>query len=200
MEHAKKPAKKKEIIVAITGASGSAYAKRLIEELYKSRDVNTYVLVSNTGKTVYRMEIGQDIEKDLPESIKIYNEQDFSVPFISGSHMFYAMVVVPCSMSTLASIAHGTGINIIHRTADVCLKEKRKLILVPRETPLNMVHLKNMMICAGMGATIMPAMPGFYNAPKTVSDIVNFMVSRIMDHLEITHDLMTRWKEPPPNA
>ncbi len=183
----------RNVIVAITGASGAPYAKKLIQELYKTKNIKASVLISEIGQRVYEIETGNNIAKDLPENIKLYGEKDITFPFISGSNKFYAMVIVPCSMATLAAIAHGTGSNIIHRTADVCLKEKRKLILVPRETPLNITHIRNMLICAEMGAIIMPAMPGFYNSPKSLSDIINFMVSRILDHLEIRNHLIKRW-------
>ncbi len=181
------------VIVAVTGASGAPYAKKLIEELSKIEYVKTSVLVSEVGRKVYEIETGSYIEKDLPGDVKLYSEKDISFPFISGSNKFHAMVVVPCSMATLAAIAHGTGSNIIHRTADVCLKEKRRLILVPRETPLSVSHIRNMLICAEMGVIVMPAMPGFYNSPDSLSDIINFMVARILDHLGINNHLSKRW-------
>ncbi|SFM90081.1 UbiX family flavin prenyltransferase [Thermodesulforhabdus norvegica] len=183
----------REIIVGITGASGAVYARRLIEELASYRDVVLHVIASSAGRYVYEFEIGEDISKDLPDGVRFYQAGDFTAPFVSGSHRFNAMVVVPCTMATMAAIASGTGRNIIHRTADVCLKERRLLILVPRETPLNMVHIENMLKCARMGAVILPAMPAFYHKPESLNDLVDFIVARIMEHLGIQNDLIKPW-------
>lgn len=194
----------REIVVAVTGASGAIYAKRLIEELSACKDLALHVIASDPGRYVYKLETGEDILNHLPEGVRLYDAGDFTAPFVSGSHRFDAMAVVPCTMATMAAIAHGTGQNIIHRAADVCLKERRVLILVPRETPLNIVHIENMLKCARMGALILPAMPAFYHRPKNLNELVDFVVARIMEHLGIPSDLIRPWPstilDPPLSA
>lgn len=185
----------REIVVAVTGASGSMYAKRLIGELGRFGDIRLHIAISDPGRYVYRLETGEDISHHLPEEATLYTAGDFTAPFVSGSHRVHAMVVIPCTMATLAAIAHGTAQNIIHRAADVCIKERRLLILVPRETPLNTVHLENMLTCARMGTIILPAMPAFYHHPKNVEGIIDFVVSRVLDHLGIENNLIVPWSE-----
>ncbi len=182
------------IIIAITGASGAPYARALIRELAVREDVQLCVMSSKAGEFVYEYEIGIRLEEDLPKKVKLYKEDDFASPFASGSVAFKAMVIIPCTMATLGAIAWGNGRNIIHRASDVCLKEGRKLILVPRETPLHKGHLENMLRCAELGAVILPAMPGFYHRPSSVEDIVNFVVARILDHLGLKHNLLKPWQ------
>lgn len=181
------------VVVAITGASGAIYAKYLIRELFKNEGVNLNVIISRAGSFVYKLEIGTPIDQDLPENVRLYQEEDFTAPFASGSFPLKAMVIVPCTMSTLAAIAWGNGRNLIHRAADVCLKEKRPLILVPRETPLHEGHLESMLRCARLGATVLPAMPGFYHKPSSVEDLVNFVVARILDHLGLPNNISRIW-------
>ena len=195
---------KKEILIGVTGASGAIYAKFLIEYLVNcSLDVN--LILSKNSIDVINIELGTDIQKDdvqikkflncNTKKIKLYREDDFLSPYASGSHRFDAMVIVPCSMGTLSAIANGFAHNLITRAADICLKEKIKLIVVPRETPFSSIHLENMLKLSRSGAIILPAIPGFYNKPREVSDLVKFVVSRILDHLEIENDLVKRWGE-----
>jgi len=134
-----------------------------------------------------------DIEQQARKHIRYYHFQDFSAGIASGSFLTAGMVVCPCSMGTVSAIAHGTSSNLIHRAADVHLKEKRKLILVPRETPLGLVQLRNMTLCAEAGAMMLPAMPAYYTKPETVQDMVDFVVGRIADQLGVQHQLLKRW-------
>ncbi len=180
-----------KVLVAITGASGVIYGIRLIEVL-REKGIETYCIISNAGQRVIKEEYGEiDFE--------FFREDDYDIPFISGSQRLDAMVIIPCSMKTLATIANGISLNNISRIADVMLKERRKLIIVPRETPLNIIHLENMLKLAKAGAIILPAMPGFYHKPKTLEDIIDFIVGKVLDILNIEHDLYKRWKENPKN-
>ncbi len=197
------------IAIAITGASGSHYALRLIEQLV-GRDRELWIMVSSAGQMVLRMEAGEEIPaapreaaawltrryQARPGQIRVFGRNDWTAPLASGSSPAAAMVVCPCTTGTLAAIASGQSLNLIDRAADVMLKERRKLILVVRETPFSAIHLKNMLHLAQAGAIVMPANPGFYHQPQSIADIIDFMVARILDHLDIPHDLMARWGEP----
>lgn len=184
--------KDRHIIVAITGASGAPYAQTLLRELTRQR-MQPHVVASHAGKLVYRLETGHDLETEFPDQLRLYPVDDFTAPIASGSFPAEAMVVVPCTMGTLAAIAAGISQNLIHRAADVCLKEGRKLILVPRETPFNRVHLTNMLRASEAGAVILPPLPGFYHRPRSVQDLVDFVVARILDQLGIAQTLMKPW-------
>ncbi len=181
-------------ILAITGASGAIYAKTLIKYFHKE-SLPLQCMISRIGEKVWELEIGRGISGMLPPEITLCAEDDWWAPVASGSVKVKAMVIMPCSMGTLAAIAQGLAHNLIHRTADVMLKEKRSLILVPRETPLNTIHLENMLRLARAGATILPAMPGFYHRPEKIQDMVDFVVARVLDHLGLEHDLIKSWGE-----
>jgi 4-hydroxy-3-polyprenylbenzoate decarboxylase len=180
------------LIVAITGASGAAYARMLLHTLSQEA-IRIHLVASQAGKSVYDLEIGKSLEDDLPQGVSFYDENDLTAPFASGSFLSKGMVVVPCSMGTLAAIANGISQNLIHRAADVCLKEGRRLVLVPRETPLNSIHLRNMLRLSKAGGIILPAMPGFYHQPQAVDDLVRFIVARIIEQLQMSQNLLPPW-------
>lgn len=188
----------KRYIVGITGASGSIYGVRLVEELIKMGNEVTLVF-TDYGKKVLQYELDQSIESILQEykgyagNISIYDNNDLFAPIASGSYPLDGMAILPCSMTTLAKSANGISDNLLNRAADVCLKEKRKLIIVPRETPLNAIHLKNMLKLNEAGAVILPAMPSFYHKPKTMEDMVDSIVGRVLKSLEICNKLYTEW-------
>ncbi len=187
------PNNEKHIVIGITGASGSIYAKTLIEELLKikeNQNIKVDIILSKVGKEVFVHEIQENFFDGLP--INIYDDNNFYAPFASGSSCADALVVIPCSMGTMGRIAHGTSDNLICRTADVVLKEKKKLIIVSREAPLNLIHIKNMELITLAGGTIFPASPSFYLNPKTIQDLVNSVVYRVLDLLEIDIDV-ERW-------
>ncbi len=198
--------RERPIAIAITGASGSQYALRLIEQLVNAgRELS--VMISAAGQIVLRMEAGVDIPaapgdaatwfreryQAAPGQIQVFGRRDWTAPVASGSNPPAAMVVCPCTTGTLAAIAAGQSQNLIDRAADVVIKEQRKLILVVRETPFSTIHLENMLKLARAGVVIMPANPGFYHCPKSVAEVVDFMVARILDHLDVPHALMPPW-------
>lgn len=184
---------KKHFIVAITGATGMPYARKLLRsiplDLYA-----VHLVASAAGKLVYKLETGRELDEDVPGGIQVYAEAEFTAPIASGSFPCAGMVVVPCTMGTLGAIASGLSSNLIHRAADVSLKERRPLVLVARETPLNRIHIANMLRAAEAGAVILPAMPGFYHNPRSVDDIVDFVVARILDQFGIAHNLVKPWQ------
>lgn len=182
-----------KIVVAITGASGSLYAQRLIEHLCPVVQ-ELHVVLSSHAEEVATAEIGS---YTFPGKVIRHGNNTMQVPFVSGSAKFDAMVVVPCSMGTLARIAYGYSDSTITRSADVFLKEKRKLILVPRETPWNLIQARNVVTVIEAGATLLPAIPSFYGKPQNVTDIIDTVVARILDHIGVEHPLGTRWKKAP---
>lgn len=194
------------IALAFTGASGAAYGLRLLECLLEAgRPV--YLLYSQAAQIVFKMECGLDLPSNTDEAenvlarkyavspgqLQVFGRQQWMAPVASGSNPPEAMVVCPCTTGTLASIAAGLSQDLIDRAADVVLKEKKKLILVVRETPFSAIHLENMLKLANAGAVIMPANPGFYETPQSLQDVIDFMVARILDHLDVPHQLMKRW-------
>ncbi|MEW6619316.1 MAG: flavin prenyltransferase UbiX [bacterium] len=199
-----------KIIVAITGASGIIYAKRLLELLVQQKQIEIVLTLSKNSILTIEDELNLkvDLKNFKPEdllgkegkSISYFHYEDLSPDFISGSNYFDAFVIIPCSMGTLSRIAAGLSDNLIGRTADVALKEQRKFILVPRETPLNYIHLRNMLELVQAGAVILPACPGFYHHPKTINDLVDFLVSRVLDHLGIKTNVVIKWKNPQNNT
>jgi 4-hydroxy-3-polyprenylbenzoate decarboxylase len=180
------------IVVAITGASGALYAQRLLDNL-DPRQHEVHVVLSNYGKVVLADELPGGLR--LADGVKTHGLKSMNVPFVSGSNPFDAMVVIPCTMGTMGRIAHGFSEDVLLRAADVMLKERRKLILVPRETPLSLVHVKNMELLLQAGAVLLPANPSFYTQPKTIEEVVDTVVARVLDHLGIPHKLMPRWQE-----
>jgi 4-hydroxy-3-polyprenylbenzoate decarboxylase len=197
-----------EITVAITGASGSIYAQRTLAHMAASGVVERINLIlSGAATTVARVELGVDLRDadgrainnwiGLPRDsrlVHLHRLDNMAARPSSGSHPQEGMVIVPCSMGTIGAIASGAGTNLIHRAADVTLKESRKLVLVPRETPYNAIHLENMLRLSRAGAHIIPASPGFYHRPQTIEDLVDHLVFRILDHLGVPHSQATQWK------
>ena len=196
------------IAVAITGASGAQYGLRLVECLLQAgREVQ--LMISQAGQVVINMETDLELPSGSSEirdylreyfgcaegRLSVFGRQQWLAPVASGTNPPRAMVICPCTTGTLAGIAAGTSANLIERAADVALKERRKLILVVRETPFSEIHLENMLRLARMGAVIMPANPGFYHNPQTVAGVVDFIVARVLDHLGIAQDLLPRWGE-----
>lgn len=180
-----------KVIVAITGASGVVYGLRLVEVL-KELGIETHCVVSKIAKRLIEHEVGG---YDLSGAAMVYSEDDIEAPPSSGSALFDVMVIIPCSMKTLASIANGMASNLIARAADVMMKEGRRLVLVPRETPLSPIHLENMLRLSRAGVTILPAMPAFYHKPKGLDDMVDFIVGKTLDSMGIKNDLYRRWGE-----
>lgn len=182
------------IVVAITGASGVIYGVRLLEVL-KELGEHTTLLITEPAKIILEYEMGINEAKLEKLVDRNFNPKDLTTDINSGSCRFQSMVIVPCTMKTVSAIANGYASNAITRTADVALKEKRNLILVPRETPLRPVHLENMLKISREGCTILPAMPAFYHQPEKMEDLVDFVVGKILDSLKIDNHLFKRWKE-----
>lgn len=200
---------KPALTVAVTGASGSLYAIRFLARAVEHFDP-VYLTLSGPALRVLREETGivSDLESfdpsvllpDHPQAsvIRYYGSRDYDAPFASGSAAPAAMVVIPCSMGTLARIAHGTSDELVHRAADVMLKERRKLLLVIRETPYSLVHARSILAATEAGATVMPASPGLYHRPRSVEDMVDFVVYRVLDHLGIARREAPRWRQEDP--
>ena len=200
--------KQTPVILALTGASGVQYALRLMQCLLDA-DTPVYLMVSKAAQIVLSMETDLKVPAkpavmarfftELYQAkaglLEVFSQEQWTAPIASGSHKAQSMVVCPCTTGTLAAIANGNSDNLLERAADVMLKERRQLIMVVRETPFSHIHLENMLRLSQAGATIMPANPGFYHNPKSLDDIVDFMVSRILDHLKISHNLLPRWGE-----
>lgn len=196
------------IALAMTGASGAPYGLRLLESLIEAGET-VYFMISGPGQVVVSMESEitlsgrpAEIQRLLSDrfgaregQLRVFGREEWTAPLASGSGVPRAMVICPCTMGTLAAVACGMSNNLIDRAADVVLKEGRKLILVPRETPFSAIHLENMLRLARMGAVILPPNPGFYHEPRTLDDLVNFIVARILDQLGIAHELVRRWGE-----
>jgi len=204
--HAEAAEPRRRIAIAITGASGAIYATRTLAALL-ARGVHVELVVSDYGKRLLHDELGDaaSVDQLMPYLVKTYGDavtagsfvvhsnRDQGATLASGSHGCSGMAIVPCSMKTLAAIAHGLSRNLIERAADVMLKEKRRLVIVPRETPMSLPQLKNMVLCAEAGAMILPAMPAFYQQPKTLDDLADFMAGKILSALGFEHDLYPPW-------
>ncbi len=193
------------IVVGITGASGSIYGLRLVEELLRANQ-EVSLLLSSAGRQVLAYETGLQLDANpescirqlrdhfaAGESLKYYGMDDFFVPAASGSNAPDAVVICPCSMGTLGRIAAGLSDSLLERVADVALKEKKTLLLVPRETPFNQIHLQNLLRVSQAGGQILPAMPAFYHKPKSIEDLVDFVVGKVLDQLGVAHQLFKRW-------
>ena len=183
----------KKIVVGITGASGSIYAVRLIDVL-REKGIEVHAVITDSGQRVLDYECGMTMEELSRRVDVLYPNTDVGAAIASGSFRMDAMVVLPCSMKTAGAIAHGVTDDLLTRAADVTLKEGRRLLLVPRETPMHEIHLENLLRLARAGAVIMPAAPGFYHRPETLDDLVNMMVGKILDRLGIEAELFTRWR------
>jgi 4-hydroxy-3-polyprenylbenzoate decarboxylase len=188
---------KRKIVIGITGASGAPYAKRILdvlEERTRTRgDVEVAVCLSSTAPEVWALECGGDIREAIAGRFPIWGMRDYKAPFASGSAGWHAMAIVPCSMSTVARIAHGISDTLLTRAADVMIKERRTLVVVPREMPLSVIHLENLTALAKAGAIIQPAMPSFYGKTKTLEQAIDTVVGRTLDQLGLEHDLLKRW-------
>ena len=180
------------LIVAITGATGTVFGVRLLEML-QDTDVETHLIMSRWAARTLVLETSCTVEQVEALATRVYPLTDQGAAVSSGSFLTLGMVVVPCSMRTLAAIAHGLGDNLIHRAADVILKERRKLVLAVREAPLSDIHLENMLKLSRMGVVICPPMPAFYNKPESVDDLVNYTAARLLDQLGIHLDVRNRW-------
>ncbi|MEO6034842.1 MAG: UbiX family flavin prenyltransferase [Verrucomicrobiota bacterium] len=181
-----------KILVAITGASGSLYAQRLLDNLDPGAH-EIHVVMSNYAHQVVAEELPDGLK--LRDGVKLHSLKSMNAPFASGSNPPDAMIVIPCTMGTLGRIAHGLSEDVLLRAADVVLKEKRKLILVPRETPLSLVHVKNLELLILAGATVLPANPIFYTHPKTIVEVIDTVVARVLDHIGVSQKLVSRWQE-----
>jgi 4-hydroxy-3-polyprenylbenzoate decarboxylase len=181
------------LVIAITGCSGVVYGVRLLEACRKL-GIETDLIVSQAAEKLLELELGKNIKDIRKLATRNYSQDDLAAPLASGSVKTDGMVIAPCSMKTLGAIASGIADNLITRAADVTLKEGRPLVLVPRETPLNLIHLENMVKLKCAGATILPAMPGFYYKPKEISELIDFIVGRILDVLGVEHKLYRRWQ------
>ncbi len=193
-------------IIAITGASGAIYGVRLLEYMVR-KGFKVYLTITREGWYILKEEVGffwEGGEKEInsaickyygvsSESLHYYSEDNLTAPIASGSVHTDGMIVIPCSMKVVASMACGFASNLVERAADVILKEKRRLIIVPRETPLNSIHLRNLLTLSEMGVHVIPAMPAFYSRPEKVADIVDFIVGRVLDSLHIENNLYKRW-------
>jgi 4-hydroxy-3-polyprenylbenzoate decarboxylase len=182
----------KRIIVGITGATGAVFGVRLLEAL-NAADVETHLVLSRWGQQTVEHEMGLTVADLRARAAVLHATGNMAATVSSGSFRTEGMVIAPCSMRTAAAIAHGYGESLVHRAADVVLKERRRLVLVPRETPLSEVHLENLLKLARMGAIIIPPMPAFYNKPATVDDIVNHIVARVLDQFDIDASFAKRW-------
>jgi len=184
-----------KLVVAITGASGSLYAQRLLQILKEDPKGphEVHVALSSHAREVAMTEVGK---LAIPEGFQVHGDDSMQVPFVSGSARFDAMTIVPCSMGMIGRIAHGYSDSAIARAADVFLKEKRRLIVVPRETPWNLIQARNVVTLLEAGADVIPAIPSFYHRPESVLDVIDTVVARVLDHLGLEHALVKRWMEP----
>ena len=180
------------LIVAITGGSGVIYGVKLIESL-NSLNLETHLVISEWGEKTIKIETNIDIDYVKNLATRYYDNKNMAAPISSGSFKTKGMIIIPCSMKTLASIANGLDDSLISRAASVCIKESRKLVVVPRETPLSRIHLENMVKLSNLGVTILPAMPGFYFHPNTIDDLLSHIVGKVLDQFDIDNNMFKRW-------
>lgn len=185
----------REVVVAMTGASGTPYGVRALETLAKMPDLRIHLILTPTAERLLAFEAKADLAKVKSFAHEVHRNDDFFAPIASGSHRFLGMLVIPASMKHVGLIAAGIGLDLVSRTADVCLKERRPLVIVPRETPLSTIHLRNLTTLSEAGARIVPAMPGFYVHPETIDDMVDHVAGKALDALGVEHDLYPRWRE-----
>ncbi|MGL5346858.1 MAG: UbiX family flavin prenyltransferase [Peptostreptococcaceae bacterium] len=183
-----------KIIVGISGGSGAIYALGILRAL-RELDIETHLVVSTMGEYVVNHECGVDLDELKAMANYYYENYDLAAPIASGSFKTDGMIIVPCSMKTLSAITYGYSDSLLTRAADVCIKDRRKLVILPRETPLSSIHLENMLKLSNLGVTIMPPTPGFYHHPQDLSDIVTSIIGRSLDQLDIKHNLLKRWGE-----
>lgn len=196
-----------DLVLAMTGASGAPYGVRLLEVLLRAGRT-VHLVISPAGAQVIEQELDRHVDLnhfqlsdllgvnvDVPGQVLYHDYRNFFAGIASGSFLTAGMVICPCSGGTVAAIAHGLAQNLIHRAADVHLKERRKLVIVPREAPLSVVQLRNLTLCAEVGAVVLPASPGFYMKPRSLEDAIDFIVGRVCDQLGVEHDLFRRWSE-----
>ena len=195
----------KRLIVGITGASGVIYGVRLLEVLTQLDAFEIHLTISDSGSRALWEELQIRVDLDnfnlesllsnLSDKVVYHHQSDIAASIASGSFRTEGMIIAPCSMGTVGSIAAGISRNLIHRAADVCIKERRKLVILPRETPLSSIHLENMLKLSQLGVVVLPAMPGYYHFPKTVDDQINFVITKLLDQFEIDTGLIQRWKD-----
>jgi len=198
---------KRRIALSMTGASGAIYGLRVLEELLRDSTLEVHLSLSPSAQKVLAVEHGiqVNLQEFNPAALGIKNAEravyhsydNVAAPSASGSFRIQAMAIVPCSMGCIGAIAHGISDDLIQRGADVMIKERRPLVVVPRETPLSPIHLENLLTLSKLGVTVLPASPGFYGKPQSVSDMVDFIVARVLDHLSVEHNLGPRWGEKP---
>lgn len=188
------PVRTRRIIVAISGASGAVYGARLLQVLRGLPGIETHLVVSDAGWRNLQHELGMDRPAAQALAHQVHDVNNVGAAIASGSFQCHAMVVAPCSMRTLAAIAHGLADNLLTRAADVMLKERRRLVLMVRETPLHLAHLRNMVAVTEMGGIVCPPLPAFYLRPQTVEDVVNHSVARVLDLIDVDHQLAPRWQ------
>ncbi|MCL5740077.1 MAG: UbiX family flavin prenyltransferase [Betaproteobacteria bacterium] len=188
------PVRTRSIIVAISGASGAVYGARLLQVLRGLPGIETHLVVSDAGWRNLQHELGMERPAAQALAHQVHDVNNVGAAIASGSFQCHAMVVAPCSMRTLAAIAHGLADNLLTRAADVMLKERRRLVLMVRETPLHLAHLRNMVAVTEMGGIVCPPLPAFYLRPQTVEDVVNHSVARVLDLIDVDHQLAPRWQ------
>jgi flavin prenyltransferase len=198
-------ARKRRIVLALSGASGVIYGLRVLEELLRDGSLDVHLTISTAARQVMALELGLkvDLQRFRPDALGIANARralyhhvsDLAAPIASGSYRVDAMAIVPCSMGCVGAVAHGLADDLIQRAADVMIKERRTLVVVPRETPLSAIHLENLLALSRAGVVVLPAAPGFYGKPKNASELVDFVVARVLDHLEVEHQVGRRWGE-----